>query len=85
MCHAIKITQGTICVYVWHFTASNYIKAVLDDRLEPYHLEGCDYSGGIPAKSFRKAAVMSVSHNMSIEDSKRSAALKGQTLVRHNF
>lgn len=62
----IKITQGII--NVCHFMASNYIRTVLEDRLEPYHLEGYGYSGGIPAKVFHKAAVMSVSHNISFED-----------------
>lgn len=48
--------------------ASYYIRTALEDRLEPYHLEGDGYSGGILANVFHKAAVMSVSHNISFED-----------------
>lgn len=49
--------------------ASYYIMMALEDRLEPYHLEGYGYSGGIPVNVFHNAAVMSVSHNISFKDS----------------
>lgn len=63
MCHVIKITQGTI--NVCHFMATNYIRTLLEDRLEPYTIVVA-----LMQKAFMRQQPMSVSHNISFDNIK---------------